>query len=84
MNFTTQIKCTVAALALFAAVGFTALTRAETASKSTAADVVHTRIEISAPTDLDAEDAPTARVHVGNPVAVDANPTAADIERASR
>ena len=84
MNFSTQIKCTVAALAPFASVGFIALTRAETMSKPASADVVHTRIEISAPTELDAEDAPTARVHVGNPVAVDANPTAADIERASR
>lgn len=84
MNFSTQIKCTVAALALFAAVGVTALTRAETVNKPAAIDVVHTRIEISAATSIDADTAPTARVHVGNPVAVDANPTAADIERASR
>lgn len=84
MNFSTQIKCTAAALALFAAVGFTALTRAETISASTAIDIVHTRIEISAPTALDADSAPIARVRVGNPVAVGAHPTAADVERASR
>ncbi|HEX7916205.1 hypothetical protein [Rudaea sp.] len=82
MNFSTQIKCTVAALALFAAVGATALTRAETVAEPI--DVVHTRIEISAPTSIDADTAPIARVHVGNPIAVDANPTAADIARASR
>jgi hypothetical protein len=84
MNFNTQIKCTVAALALFAAVGVTALTRAETVAEPAAIDVVHTRIEISAPASIDAHSAPTARVHVGNPIAVDANPTAADIERVSR
>ena len=84
MNFNTQIKCTVAALALFAAVGVTALTRAETVAEPMAMDVIHTRIEISTPTSIDADSTPTARVHVGNPIAVDANPTAADIERASR
>ncbi|MBS0516544.1 MAG: hypothetical protein JSS16_13845 [Proteobacteria bacterium] len=84
MNFNTQIKCAVAALALFAAVGATALTRAETTGKSTATDVVHTRIEISAPTSIDADSAPIARVRVGSPVMVEANPTTADIERASR
>jgi len=84
MNFNTQIKCTVAALALFTAVGVTALTRAETVDKPATLDVVHTRIEISAATSIDADNAPTARVHVGNPIAVDANPTSADIERASR
>ena len=84
MNFSTQIKCTVAALALFAAVGFTALTRAEMVGAAAANDVVHTRIEISAPASIDADDVRTARVRVGNPLAVGANPTAADIERASR
>ncbi|MFT3790596.1 MAG: hypothetical protein QM741_05880 [Rudaea sp.] len=84
MDFSTQIKCTIAALALFAAVGCAALTRAETVARPAAADVVHTRIEISAATSIDADSAATARVHVGNPIAVDANPTAADIERASR
>ena len=84
MNFNTQIKCTVAALALFTAVGVTALTRAETVDKPATLDVVHTRIEISAATSIDADNAPTARVHVGNPLAVEATPTSADIERASR
>ena len=84
MNFATQINCTVAALALFAAIGFTALTKAETVNKSAGADVVQTRIEIAAPAAFDAESVKTARVHVGNPVMVDANPTAEDIARASR
>lgn len=84
MNFATQIKCTVAALAMFAAIGFTALTKAETVNKPNIADVVQTRIEITAPASIDADAVQTARVHVGNPVMVDANPTAADIERASR
>ena len=84
MNFSTQIKCTVAALALFAAVGATALTRAETTNTPATTDVVHTRIEISTPASIDADSASIARVHVGNPIAIDANPTAADIERASR
>jgi hypothetical protein len=84
MNFATQIKCTVAALALFAAIGFTALTYAETVSKPTVADVAQTRIEITAPVSIDSETVKTARVHVGNPVMVEANPTAEDIERASR
>ena len=83
MDFSAQIKCTIAALALFAAGSVTALTHAET-DKAATLDVVHTRIEISAATPIDADSAPTARVHVGNPIAVDANPTSADIERASR
>lgn len=84
MNFSTQIKCTLAALALFAAVGVTALTRAETVSKPATTDVVHTRIEISAPASIDADSVQTASVRVGNPIEVDANPTREDIARASR
>ncbi len=84
MNFATQIKCTVAALAMFAAIGFAALTKAETVSKPNGLDVVQTRIEITAPASVDVDAAKTARVHVGNPIMVDANPTAEDIERASR
>lgn len=84
MNFATQIKCTVAALALFAALGFAALTRAETVSKPAADEVVHTRIDIAAPASLDGETATTARVQVGAPIAVAANPSAEDVARASR
>lgn len=80
MNFATQIKCTVAALALFAAVGFAALTRAETATSNE----LRPRVEVGAPIPVDAETAKVARVHVGAPIEVDATPTAADIERASR
>lgn len=80
MNFATQIKCTVAALALFAAVGVAALTRAETAL----ADGLHPRVEVGAPIPVDAETAGVARVDVGAPIAVGANATAEDIERASR
>lgn len=84
MNFATQIKCTVAALALFTALGFAALTRAETVSKPSIDDVVHTRIEVGAPVPVEAEMAKIARVHVGTPVMVDANPSAEDVARASR
>jgi len=84
MNFATQIKCSVAAIALFTALGFAALTRAETVSKPSLDDVVHTRIEITAPVSIDAETAKIARVHVGTPVMVDANPSAEDVARASR
>ena len=80
MNFITQIKCTAAALALFAALGLVALTRAETA----ATDGLHPRVEVGAPIPVDAETVKVARVHVGAPIEVDANPTAEDIERASR
>lgn len=84
MNFATQIKCTVAALALFTALGFAALTRADTLSKPSLDDVVHTRIEIAAPVSIDAETAKVARVQVGAPIMVDANPSAEDVARASR
>ena len=84
MNFVTQIKCTAAALALFAAIGFTALTYAETGSKPTPFDVVQTAVEIATPAVTGAEVTKTARVHVGTPVMVKANPTAEDIRRASR
>ncbi len=84
MNFATQIKCTVAAIALFAALGLAALTRAETVSKPLADEVVHARVEVDAPMPVDAETGKIARVHVGAPVMVDANPSAEDLARASR
>lgn len=85
MNFTTQIKCTVAATALFLALGFAAFTRAEAVSQPADA-VVHPRIEIGAPVAVDAETvtAKVPRVHVGAPIAVDAEPSTEDLARASR
>jgi len=46
--------------------------------------VVQTAVEIATPAVTGAEVTKTARVHVGTPVMVKANPTAEDIRRASR
>ncbi|MBS0589582.1 MAG: hypothetical protein JSR65_02970 [Proteobacteria bacterium] len=84
MSLSTQIKSTLTILAVFAAFGFAALTRAQPLSELGDTTVLHTRILITAPDANASEESRIAHVRVGTPIAVGAQPTAKDIERASR
>ena len=84
MSLSLQIKSTLAMLAVFAAFGFAALTRAQSLSEPVDTTVSHTRVLITLPDASGSEESRIAHVRVGMPIAVGAQPTAKDIERASR
>jgi hypothetical protein len=88
MNFTAQIKRGVTALVLCSALGVAALTHAASASSATNANpVAPTRITVvvkATGETLQPSALTTARVHVGKPIRVSANPTPSQIARAAR
>ena len=86
MNFSTQIKRGVAALALCSAnVAFAAAHAQTTAVQTSVVDIARARIDVVTNTVFDDSSARyTTRVHVGRPLTVSANPTPREIARASR
>ena len=84
MSLRTQIHSIFVLLALFVALGLVSLTRAQSHDGASHAAVSHSQYVLAAP-DADSQEPSTnAHVRVGAPIAVEARPTAQDIERAMR